>query len=287
MSSTQSNIESIPKYEYLKIDAPIPGQLFTCVSFAEPMNQELLTDRESFFASRFLKVFVDEHKQALKYIEEHQDEPDMITDEIKEKMNLSYENVQTMFYTFRQLNFTKLQSEFEKIDKKNERLTMRAVKFRGSFHTQEEAAKKCKELVSFEPATNVFVCQTGYWCIFNPLDLSEVEVEHMNENLNNLVKSKADEAIKRDLEFNARKQKAIESVKKMNDDNKDIMDDSVPVVQSDEPVELKSVEDELFEKASPETQQSIPDSDELEGFTQVKKRRRKINKNRRKVNKRS
>lgn len=283
MSSTQSNMSSTRsvQYQYLKTDPEIPGQRWAAVSFAEPTNQELVVDRESFFASRFLKIFVEEHKQAIEFLEKN---PEQSTPEIEEKTDLSYENIQKMFYAFRQLNFGKLQSEFEKVDEQHERLTMRAFKVRGVYYSQEDAAKRCHEMAKFEQASDVFTAKVGEWLPFAPANIQDVDTEHLDENLNKLLKSKTDEDTKRQLEFDVRKQNAIESVQKMNDDN-DVMDDSEPVAE--EPVELKSVENELFEKVSPETQQSTSDTDELDGFTQVKKRQRKKNKNRRQVNKRS
>ena len=55
------------KIDYLKEDASIPGQQIALVSFVEPTNNRLLKNRESFFATRFLKGFLEEYTQALTY----------------------------------------------------------------------------------------------------------------------------------------------------------------------------------------------------------------------------
>jgi hypothetical protein len=282
MSSNQTNnMERSVKYQYLKEDPQIPGQRFAVVSFAEPTNQDVVVNREAFVASRFLKVFIEEHLQAVEYMEKNVETPEAITPEIKEKADLSYENIQKMFYLFRQLNFGKLQSEFEKLDEQNEQLSMRAFKVRGVYYTQEEATERCHEMVKFEPAVDVFTAKVGAWLPFNPVNIQDITVEHMDDELNTLIKSKVDEDTKRKLEFQERKQKAIESIDKTNVENEDeVMDDSAPV-------ELSALEDELFDKESPETQQVEEEqSSSDDGFKTVsKKRRRRKNRNKRNVNK--
>ena len=97
--------------DYLREDAPIPGQKFACVSVVEPTNSDVLMNRESFFATRFLKGFVEEYKQALEYsIKEGEDK---VNDIIAAKLDISYDNIKNSYYEFQKLSMEQLQSEWE------------------------------------------------------------------------------------------------------------------------------------------------------------------------------
>ena len=201
--NSMMNQEEQQVVDYLKEDPQIGGQKFACVSFVEPTDQELLTDRESFFATKFLKTFVDNFKTASDFLAKEGEEK--MNADISKHLNLSYENVKDTFYQFRKLHLTKLQEDFENQDITREGNVMRGIKVRGTFPTYAGAQERSKEMREFEPAHDVFVTQVGYWVPFNPQNMTESKSEYSEDALNNLVKAKVEESEKRDLAYEHRK----------------------------------------------------------------------------------
>ena len=206
------NQEQQQVVDYLKEDPQIGGQKFACVSFVEPTDQELVTDRESFFATKFLKSFTDNFKTASDFLAKEGAEK--MNADISKHLDLSYENVKDTFYQFRKLHLTQLQQDFEKQDITREGNVMRGIKVRGTFPTYAGAQQRSKEMREFEPAHDVFVTQVGYWVPFNPQNMTDSQCEYSEDALNNLVKSKVEESEKRDLAYEHRKMELMDKAAK-------------------------------------------------------------------------
>ena len=204
--------------DYLREDVPIPSQKFACVSFVEPTDQELVTDQEAFIATKFLTSFLADHKVATEFVATEGE--DKVTDQIREHLDLSYDNVKSSFYQFRKLHLQQLQSDFEAVDITREGNTMRGLKVRGTFPSHSMAQQKAKELRQFEPAFDVFVTQVGFWVPFNPQNLADVDAEYDEDALNNLVKSKVEEDEKRQLAYEHRKMEMMAAAAKETEDLK-------------------------------------------------------------------
>lgn len=253
-----TKVETTPeKVDYLKEDPEISRQKFACVSFVEPTNQELLTDRESYFSTHFITNFLNEYKQARDYLDKEKlkikevstkvelsklckeyslkssgkkedlqkrlmdyIEKEKTTGEIERKISLEYDNVKEEFYNFKNSNLTELQKKFEELDSKNNRTTMRGLKVRGTFSTYEEAKENSESLRKFEPAFDVFVVQVGFWIPFNPGNLDDLSVQYDEDVLNQLVKGKVEEDEKRKLEFDDRKMKLLDKASKETEKQK-------------------------------------------------------------------
>jgi hypothetical protein len=112
------------------------------------------------------------------------------------------------------------------LDKNEERLTeqfsrehefqtsVRGVKTRGNFSTQEEAEQHCKKLRDKDPSHDIFVAPVGVWLPWDPNAYKTGRVEFMEEELNKLHQEKIKNEAKAKDEFDKRvkdtKQKAIE-----------------------------------------------------------------------------
>jgi len=287
-----SMMNQAEKVDYLREDPTIGGQKFVCVSFVEPTDQELLSDRESFFATKFLKSFVDNFKTASEFVATEGE--DKLNDAISRNLDLSYDNVKKTFYEFKNLHLVKLQEDFEKQDMSREGNVMRGLKIRGSYPTYAGAQQRAKEMRELEPAHNVFVTQVGYWIPFNPQNIDDVQAEYSEDALNNLVKSKVKEDEKRTLAFEHRKMELMSeaakdtaALKKQNAletvveeelveefDDEDIFE----IVESDD--EEEDVERVLATVPLPPVSESKKDS------KKSMKRKNKKSGNRRKVNRR-
>jgi hypothetical protein len=84
------------------------------------------------------------------------------------------------------------------------------IKVRGSFRTQEEAKKKAVELSEIDNDYDIYTVETGK---FVPLVVdpdADIETEHLNEELNTLIKSYKSSKEKANREWEANKQKQVE-----------------------------------------------------------------------------
>jgi hypothetical protein len=273
--------ETSEKVDYLKEDPEISRQRFSCVSFVEPTNQELLTDREAYFATHFITKFLNEYKQAREYLDAEKEkiktistkvelqklckeyslkvsgkkedlqkrlmeyiEKEKTTEEINKKVNLSYDNIKSELYNFQNMNLVDLQKKFEDLDKQNERTTMRGLKIRGTFSTYEEAKEKSESLRKFEPAFDVFVVQVGFWIPFNPGNLEDLSVQYDEDVLNDLVKGKVEEDEKRKLDFDERKMKLLDKASKETEKQKQKNKKETELEKIKEEEEVEDINDE-------------------------------------------
>lgn len=200
-------MENSEKIDYLKEDPTIPGQEVALISFVEPQEKRLLKNRESFFATRFLKGFIEEYKQALEYQFKNPDAE--VTEEIKEKLDISYENIKTQYYNYQKFNLTKLDEEFDKKQNENKVPTVTGFKVRGVYPNQLVTSTKAKELQALEPAINVYCIPVGKWIPYCPLNEQEVNAEYKESQLNELLGKKEDNHLKSELEFNHRKSELL------------------------------------------------------------------------------
>lgn len=211
-----------PKYvDVLDEDAGIAGQKFTCVSFLSP--DKILEKRESFLFDQFVQQY-DFIKSMTKF-------GDFINF-ISYKYNLNVETLMADYNDFCKEEQTMLKSgsvadDFQNfLDKQEDKLTeqfqrehefqtsVRGLKVRGSFPTQDEAEKHCKKLRDNDPNHDIFVAPVGVWLPWDPNAYKTGRVEFMEEELNKLHQEKIKNETKAKEEFDKRvketKQKAIE-----------------------------------------------------------------------------
>jgi phosphopantetheine adenylyltransferase len=103
----------------------------------------------------------------------------------------------------------------EKFQKENQfQTSVRGLKCRGSFQTQEEAEKYAKKLREIDSNHDIYVGPVGTWIPFDPDAYKTGRVEFMEEELNELHKKKMENEMKAKVEFENRvkeqKRKAIE-----------------------------------------------------------------------------
>ena len=211
-----------PKYvDVLDEDAGIAGQKFTCVSFLSP--DKILEKRESFLFDQFVQQY-DFIKSMTKF-------GDFINF-ISYKYNLNVETLMADYNDFCKEEQTMLKSgsvadDFQNfLDKQEDKLTeqfqrehefqtsVRGLKVRGNFPTQDEAEKHCKKLRDNDPNHDIFVAPVGVWLPWDPNAYKTGRVEFMEEELNKLHQEKIKNETKAKEEFDKRvketKQKAIE-----------------------------------------------------------------------------
>jgi len=211
--------------DMLDEDKPIAGQKFTCVSFVSP--ETIIKRRELFNFQQFLKQW-DMNKSLEKF--------NHFLNFLAYKYNLNFDNISKDLQEFckdekDKLFLTTLEDDFKNfIDANEERLeesytkehgfqtSVRGLKVRGSYPTQEEAEMRCKLLREVDPHHDVYVGPVGLWMPFHPESYKTGRVEYMEDELNQLMHEKTKSETNAKMEFDKRvretKEKAMEDNKK-------------------------------------------------------------------------
>jgi len=214
--------EPNPKYiDLCDEDQPISGQKFACMSFISP--EKILKKREVFLFDQFVKQW-DFSTSMSKFSD--------FLQFLSFKFNLKIEDVVKNFEEFKKEEETKLkegsvEDDFKNfLDKHEDKLndqfnrehafqtSVRGLKIRGVFPTQEEAEMKCKKLREYDPNHDIYVGPIGMWIPWDPDAYKTGRMEYLEENLNELHKAKIANEEKAKQEFEKRvkdaKKKAIE-----------------------------------------------------------------------------
>jgi len=187
-----------PKYiDLCDEDTPIAGQKFACISFISPEN--VLKRRETYLFDQFVKQW-DFTKSMSKYFD--------FLNFVAYKYNVKIEDLSADFNEFVKEEDAKLKSSTTEddyrtfLDKQGDKLntqfarenafqtSVRGLKLRGVFATQEEAELKCKKLREIDPNHDIFVGPVGMWIPWDPDAYKTGRVEFMEEELNQLHKEK-------------------------------------------------------------------------------------------------
>jgi hypothetical protein len=211
-----------PKYiDLCDEDQPIAGQKFACMSFISP--EKILKKREVFLFDEFVKQW-DFTKSLTKFND--------FLHFISYKYNLSIEDVLNDLNDFSneegdKLKESSVEDDYKNFldkqeDKLNEKFnrensfqtSVRGLKIRGVFPTQEEAEIKCKKLREYDPNHDIYVGPVGMWIPWDPDAYKTGRVEFMEDELNQLHQEKVKNEEKAKQEFERRiketKKKAIE-----------------------------------------------------------------------------
>jgi hypothetical protein len=207
--------------DFLTEDPEIPSQRFVLLSFLSP--EKVLARKDLFFFDEFLKDYEVEWKtknlekflaEQVKVINDRIDEQYVklteknLTEEaeVVRKSKIPVDMILTAYQDYvkanaKEISLTKIKDawdEFEfkrgkeledKFYAKNEfKTTVRGLKIRGVFGSQEEAVAKSKKLQRNDPIHNIFVGEIGKWLPWDPNPKDIVEQEYAEDQLNQLMK---------------------------------------------------------------------------------------------------
>lgn len=212
---------SNPKYvDLLDEDKPLSGQRYACLSFISP--EKILKQRDLFNFEAFLKQW-DMNKSLQKYNHfmsflafKYGLNFDNLTKDLQEfcneeKENLFMHTIEDEYKNFFDLNEQKLEDSFNTTHKFQ--TSVRGVKVRGCYPSQQEAELRCKLLREVDPNHDVFVGPVGMWMPFHPEAYKTGRVEYLEDELNQLMHEKDKNEKQAKTEFDARvretKEKAI------------------------------------------------------------------------------
>ena len=201
-------------------DPPLAGQKFACMSFVSP--DKILKKREVYLFNQFIKNW-EFSKSMERYFE--------FIHFIAYKYNLKVETLINDFNEFVKEETDKLkksgiEDDYKNfLDKQEDKLnesfnrehafqtSVRGLKIRGVYSTQDEAEERCKKMREHDPNHDIYVGPVGVWVPWDPDAYKTGRVEHLEEELNALHKEKLknEEMAKKEFEERIRetKKKAI------------------------------------------------------------------------------
>jgi len=196
--------------DLLDEDRPIAEQKFVCLSFVSP--EHLIKKKELFFFEQFLSQY-DINKSMTKFnefinfvsfkynisSEELMKEYESFIDTFKDKLKL---DVSDDYKTFVDKNEDTLDKQFSK--EHSFQTSVRGLKVRGVFPTQEEAELRCKMLREADPNHDVYVGPVGTWLPYHPEAYKTGNVQYLEKELNELMHEKKKNEEKAKLNFETR-----------------------------------------------------------------------------------
>jgi hypothetical protein len=215
-----------PKYvDMLDEDKPIAGQKFTCVSFVSP--EKIIKSKELFNFQQFLKQWdmnksLEKFNHFLNFLAyKYNLNFDTISKDLQdfckdEKDNLFLTTLEDDYKNFIDVNEERLEEQFGK--EHGFQTSVRGLKVRGSYPSQEEAELRCKLLREVDPNHDVYVGPVGLWMPFHPESYKTGRVEYLEDELNQIMQEKNKNEASAKMEFDKRvretKEKAMEDNKK-------------------------------------------------------------------------
>lgn len=213
--------KEVAREDFLDEDAPVAGQKFSLLSFLSP--EKVLANKEVFMFEKFLKnyEFISRTKNLeaylMKTMNAFNEKLDAKGDELFAKdlsgaadicrnSKVRVDTVMDEFHTFvkaneRELHESKLKEAFDDFLYANKakledeffaanefRTTVRGLKIRGTYASQEEAVARSKRLQRLDPLHNIFVAEVGKWLPWDPEPSDVAEQEYAEEQLNTLMK---------------------------------------------------------------------------------------------------
>ena len=288
--------------DLLDEDKPVANQKFVCVSFVSPEN--ILKQKNHFLFEEFakhwdLKFNMQKFTEFLNFISyKYNVKFDSMMSDLDEYVKSEGEKLKNLsitddYKTFLDNNEDELTEEFKK--KHTFQTSVRGLKVRGSYPTQEEAELRCKMLRELDPNHDVFVGPVGLWMPWEPEAYKTGRVEYLEDELNKLMHEKQKNETSAKEAFDTRvketKRQAIEdNVKKAKESgnkltqtlNKDgelvnvanmITQENNILSGNGEEVSSDKVKEELFEGDNILTASEMKNSDR--GLSEVLERRKK------------
>ena len=217
--------ENAKYIDLLDEDKAIAGQKFVCLSFVSP--EDILKQKEMYLFQNFIKNWdfsksMEKFTQFLNFLSyKYSIDFEKVTKDFQEftkdeKENLIQTSIEDDFKNFMDDNEERLEKEFDTEHKFQ--TSIRGIKVRGCFPTQQEAELRCKMLRQNDPNHDVYVGPVGIWVPFHPEAYKTGRVEYMEETLNELMSEKKKNEEKAKDEFDNRVKEA--KVKAMEDNKK-------------------------------------------------------------------
>ena len=206
--------------DLLDEDKPIAEQKYACLSFISP--EKIIKQKDVFFFEQFIKTY-DFNKSIEKYIQflnfvsyKYNIDSEKLHEDFKEYVESEKESLKTSveddYKNFVENSEEKLEKEFSKLHEFQ--TSVRGIKVRGVFPSQEEAELRCKMLREVDPNHDVYVGPVGLWVPFHPEAYKTGNVQYLESELNSLMNEKNKNEEKAKLAFDTRvKESKLNAIK--------------------------------------------------------------------------
>jgi hypothetical protein len=224
-----------PKYvDVLEEDKPIAGQKFVCISFLSP--EHIIKERSLYNFNKFLNKWdlnksLEKYNQFLSFLAyKYNMNFDDLTKDLndfcqEEKNKLFATTIEDEYKNFMDANEEKLDKAFN--EEHQFQTSVRGLKVRGSYPSQQEAELRCKMLREVDPNHDVYVGEVGIWMPFHPEAYKTGRVEYLEEELNQLMNEKSKNEKQAKTEFDKRvreaKEKAMEDNRKKAEESGNVL----------------------------------------------------------------
>lgn len=243
-----------PKYiDVLSEDPPIHGQKYVSVSFISP--EKILKQLDMYMFQEFIKQWdiCEARKEMIDFIHYISYNYGIDLDELSKEFTSFVQDktgkfkkhekttIEEEYATFLDIHKDRLQQEFDKENKF--KTTVRGIKIRGVYATEEIAKMKCKELRDFDPDNNITYGEVGKWLAWEPDLYSSGKIEYLEPELNQLYQEKIKNEAKAKAFF---EQRTIEMKKQAIEENMKKAEQSNTVITqtiNEETGELKGILD--------------------------------------------
>jgi hypothetical protein len=241
--------------DFLEEDNEIPSQRYVLLSFLSP--EKVLGRKDQFFFEQFLKNYEINFKtknlekflakQVMDFNAKVDKEATRLEDadqgdaaEICRKARIPVGDVLEAYQGFikenaKEITSTKIKEDFddfmfshekrledEFFAKNSFQTSVRGLKVRGSYGTQEEASSRARKLQRNDPIHNIYVAEVGKWLAWDPNPNNVKDQEYQNDELNTLMKAYKENEEKRE-EFYKQNPEAKTGTKKGVRTEKEIM----------------------------------------------------------------
>jgi hypothetical protein len=184
------------KVDLLDEDRPIAEQRFACLSFVSP--EYIIKNKNLFLFESFLEQYefsksMEKFTKFINFISyKYNIKSDDLHEQFKKFVDSERATLQTTveddYKNFIDNNEKRLDVEYSR---KNEfQTSVRGIKVRGVFPTQEEAELRCKMLRNLDPNHDVYVGPVGIWMPFHPEAYKTGNVQYLEKELNELMHEK-------------------------------------------------------------------------------------------------
>ena len=195
------NLDGAENSKYVDLldeDRAIAGQKFACVSFLSP--EGIIKDKNTFIFNEFVKQWemsksLEKYTQFLSFLAykydslEFNDLTKDLEDFVKDqKDKLFNTTLDDEFKSYVDNNEEDLNKSFD--EQNNFKTSVRGLKIRGCFPSQQEAELRCKLLREMDPNHDVYVGPVGMWIPFHPEAYKTGRVEYLEDELNQLMNEK-------------------------------------------------------------------------------------------------
>ena len=233
--------------DLLDEDRPIAEQKFVCLSFVSPENE--IKNKDRFLFERFVEEynFTKMAENLAKFSNFVSFKYNLETESLKEDLKVfAQEEKESMHQTveddFKQF-IDKQEKKLDKLytEKHGFQTSVRGLKVRGVFPTQQEAELRCKMLREVDPNHDVYVGPVGVWVPFHPDAYKTGKVEYLEKELNELMNEKNKNEEKAKVAFDTRVKES--KLKAINENMKSAEEHGNKLTQTiNEKGELVSIE---------------------------------------------